>query len=475
MIVASDLDILGSLPEDLHRPAEPEDLLSICGDLLDVFEPAGVVLSVEETPGNRADSGVQFIQDEFVAPTPCLANASGTTRGNGLGARIGVAIPMGQQVNGPGIASVDGDEAFSYSSLDDLSLQSPSVTFVLAKNSIGDDEALVAFKWLRGAGYFATSLEELAVELGFKINDLEGDDASACVAALSEIASRSTQLLNKIVPSNNHKGTSKSIRETLISSVASYPGLKSDVNAEVMQAAEALRRAPIIFCNSSRIRDVNLRLRISRFEHLVSLSSKFVPDDSWIEVPSTDFHLDKWLDDEASPVMVKVSIRPHRDGSPLLFGDKDQRKIMHVAWVSAHEMKTLMPYVSLRVNRMFASTGKLTAANALGIGDVVQNPFWHSSLSAGLVAESLVHAMCSDYALHSDDTHAIRANWLCSISRTICLKEAIPLTTIGISIKDVGPTHVDVSLPKYKLPALRSYLLDNCKLRMPIIRESDYE
>ena len=250
MTVASDLDILGSLPEDLHRPGEPEDLLSICGDLLDVFEPAGVVLSVEETPGELADLGVQFIQDEYEAPTPCLASASVATHANGLGARIGVAIPMGQQVNGPGIASVDGDEAFSYSSLDDLHRQSPSVTFVLAKNSIGDDEALVAFNWLRGSGYFSTSLEELAVELGFKINELEGDDATACAAALSEIASRSTQLLKNIVPSSNHKGTSKSIRESLISSVASYPGLKSDVNAEVVQAAAALQRAPIIFSNS---------------------------------------------------------------------------------------------------------------------------------------------------------------------------------------------------------------------------------
>ncbi len=475
MTVVSEIDILGALPDDIELNAEPEDLLSICGDLLDAPAPPVSAVTDDADSAQDDDSGVQFIGDDTLESKSRITVSNCCETSEFLETRVGVVIPASEQLNGPGIASVAGDECFAYKDFDDLHRQSPSVSFILAKHSTPIDFDLESYSWLRRGDFFSTSMNDLANELGFNLNRLDSGEAETCVTTLSEIASRSSHLIAPICAGLALKGSTKRITDALAAMIASKAADDMPVNSEVLQASASLRHGPFSFSSTSRIRDVNLRLRISRFEHLVSLLSKPVPDDAWVEVPKSEYHLDTWFHENAPPVMVKVSIRPYRCGSLHLFGGKEQRKSMQVSWVSSQEFKALMPYASLNVNRMLAATGKVSAGQAFGFDGIVENPFWRSSLSAGIVAESIVNALCSDYTSVSLDMLTVRANWICSVSRTICLNEAIPLTDLGVTIKGVGTTYVDVSLPKQKLSKLRSHLLGNSKLRMPVINDADYE
>lgn len=476
MTLDTEIDLLGALPVDLERPDVTEDLLAICEDLLDLTDPADDHAHHAAQSENDAPEGVQFIGADDMHVEPLDASGAMRRHGGHLEAQLGVALPKGAQWSGPGWASVAGDESFEYQSLDELRLISPNVTFIMAKSPATSDGDIDSYSWLRGPDFFSTSLDDLAGELGYKLSTLATENGEACVCMLSEIASRSVDVFPAIFSRLSLKsGPCKSVKDEIVNDFLAAPENHGGVNDEVLQASVSLRHAPISFSKTTRIRDITLRLRVNRFEHLAFLASKRVPGESWFEVPKTDFHLDKWFDDDADPVLMKVSMRPFRKGSIHLFGDSVQRNVMQVAWISAPELKALMPFVTLKINRMIAASGCMSSAQAFGVDEITENPFRPSSISAGLASESFIHAMCADFSSHASDLLSIRSNWLSSVARTACLRAALPLADLGISILDVGLSHVDVALPKQKLPILRTHMQGDTTLRMPIIDEAEYE
>lgn len=476
MTFDTEIDLLGALPVDLERPDVSEDLLALCVDLLDPAEPGDGQTNHDAQCDDDGTGGVQFISaDRMQVEAPATSVAMRRHVGH-LEAQLGVALPKGAQWSGPGWASVAGDESFDYPSLDELRVIAPNVTFIMAKAPAASDGDIESYPWLRGPDFFSTSLDDLAGELGFKLSTLIAENGAACTCMLSEIASRSVEVFPTIFSGLSLKsGPCKSIKDEVVNNFLATPDNYVGVNEEVLQASASLRHTPISFGKTTRIRDITLRLRVNRFEHLAFLASKAVPGESWFEVSKSDFHLDKWFDDDADPVILKVSMRPFRKGSIHLFGDSVQRNVMQVAWISGPEMKALMPFVTLKVNRMIAASGCMSSAKAFGLDEITANPFRPSSISAGLASESFIHAMCADFSSPASELLAIRSNWLNSVARSACLKAALPLANLGISILDVGLSHVDVALPKQKLPLLRSYMHGDTSLRMPVIDEAEYD
>jgi hypothetical protein len=140
------------------------------------------------------------------------------------------------------------------------------------------------------------------------------------------------------------------------------------------------------------------------------------------------------------------------------------------------EIMALSKIVEMRAERVFVADDIVPPSASLKIPPPAFSPAAVSSISAGLFAETYLHAACSP-ALASTETgaaletpartHSVRAAWLLAAARALMVQEAMALSWAGFSVIGYGPTHVLVSVSRRNLRNLRKAVGSSSRLSYP--------
>lgn len=383
--------------------------------------------------------------------------------------RFGFAMTSSGGLTGPGLASVGGDDAFAFNSIDELRDVCPGVLFVTcASPSNFSTSSGLRRPSLRDASFFPTPIAALVNELGLRLSvtDLSLDGPSAATAAtLSEVLTRAMRVLKPAISTHLLSEAGIDIATLLSRTLCPAPATLVPPHPELAPAAKALRKFALPLAGEAGSNDFIFRLPMARVEHMQSVLSCRMPCGEWQEVAKSNIHLDRWYGNNAPPVVAKVSIKGTRGMGAAAFGRVGRNMVrMMSAWLTGPELIALMPSLNLSVDRMFYCSDECVASSALHTDFIDLPPLASGSISAGLAAEALTVAACEG-SVHANDP--VSSGWVSSFARSKVISEVMPLIQLGVSILEIAPTYALVSVPRSALTNVRSFMLGDTKLRMP--------
>jgi len=377
-----------------------------------------------------------------------------------------------------GWASLDGAEPFKFTDLESLRSKGPIWVTQCAPKTFAA-EGGKNFPWLRHSEFLPTPLNFLAEELAVVESPLK-----AC-AALSEVLTRTAALACDWIP-----GFERDLAD---------PELAGHAMHEVMQLsvapagrgldlpADLLAAMPQMFPSLAN-RDVSwvdllVRVpanRIGLYEDVITLS---IPGDIWVEIDKDTYPNPlTWAISNSVPIIAQVTVIDKRQKGK----DKDGAAkspafaLANLAkgtrrWMARPEIEALSKIYELRAERVFVCDGLLPASAALKVAPPIFSPVARASISAGLFAETFLHAAASPSpitAVRQDGAaafcpYSIRAVWLTSLARAEMIEAAIELTNRKATVLGVGVNHIFVGDKKVRLRSMRKTIQACHRLAYP--------
>lgn len=375
---------------------------------------------------------------------------------------IGFAFAFNGGLNGSGVASISGDDIIAFNDLSELTGLGRFVVCTPAQGfsvRSGCDHLLPA-------DAYPTLASMLAVEIGCKLvanpADPKGDCARS-VRTLAAVYSRAETRLYALIKSSPDT-SSRAARAAWIRNQV-WLGASQAVEADesVSAIAADLNRPILRPSGAAGKRDITLRLQAGRAVQLQRLLCALVPGSSPVELPATIASVQQSCRDGV-PTFAQVSIRGARDAVADVFGKSFAPK-GHSFWLGAEEVTTIASGVNMIIERVLSFPGGITAGEAMGIDPSEINPLYASSVSAGLACEAIIYS-----ATEPDPSNSqLWTGFARSFVRSEMVREALEVGKItGVTVLEIGLTHVTISIPKQLLTRLRSYLLAaKTNLRMP--------
>lgn len=324
------------------------------------------------------------------------------------------------------------------------------------------------FNHLRGEDYLVSTIKKIAENLGYRT-----------VGSLSEEAC---------------KELAKVVQRTIITAIHVYDwqapeaDLKSDTlsddirrSIQMPPAAARHLRAPLLgaFQSSSKPEwpdyydpnTISVTLRQNRLDYSMKVLSTEVPDEAWSYVPpeqSERLTIDRLLD-PAEPCLVEASVELsslNPDLAALVaFGTTPQRRNAALRkWISQPELAWLTRHANVRVNSAFVSRRamRLPVESRLPAA-LTSDPLFSLSLSAGLVADAHVQALCSPTynSVARTTVHTSWGIWLRAVDRALSFQMAYAAYKAGFRVYNYGRGAVALSCDKSRLPQLLDFAEDN--------------
>lgn len=377
--------------------------------------------------------------------------------------RVGCAF-MAQRNNlaSGGWASLGGDEPFRFTTLDLLrSVGSLWVTSTPESAFLTQDGN--SFPFLRHAGFLPTPITAIAEEVA---PNTQGNMAASaqCVA---EILTRVVGMADTLAPVSSVMVSRNSATRTMTAAVQLLmaPILRSDpMPAELSEAMPSMFKAPPPL-GAPNGNDIAVRVPANRMLLSEAILSTEVPGSTWAEVGLSEYpNLLSWAIGDNKPVIAKVTIKgplPKVKANAPLMGYLTRGA---VRWMALPEIIALSRIVEMRAERVFVADDMVPPSASLKIPPPVFAPSAAASISAGLFAETYLHAACSPALAATESgapideaaqTHSVRAAWLLAASRALMVQEAMSLSLAGFSVIGYGPSHVLVSVSRRNLRNLR--------------------
>lgn len=363
-----------------------------------------------------------------------------------------------------GWASLAGGESFRFTTLDALQAAGP-LWVVSTPETAFLTEGGASYPFLRHSDFLPTPSTAIAEEVSPNGNAQSNAPMSA--QRVSEILTRVLSMADAIAPVSDVLISTKSAARTMTSAVQLLmaPILRSDpMPAELAGAMPSLFAAstPLGASSSS---DIAVRIPANRILLAEMVLATGVPGYSWKEVALNEFpNVLSWAIGDNKPVIAKVTIKgplPKIKSNAPLMGHLTRGA---VRWMALPEIVALSRIVEMRAEKVYVADEFVPPSASLKIPPPVFAPAGMASISAGLFAETYLHAACMPALLSAEpneegaaprQTHSVRAAWLAAASRALMVQEAMALSSAGFSVIRYGPTHVLVSVAKRNLRNLR--------------------
>lgn len=375
---------------------------------------------------------------------------------------IGFAFAFNGGLNGSGIASINGNDVIAFNDLAELAGLGQFVVCTPAQGfsvRAGCDHLLPA-------DAYPTLASMLAVEIGCKLvanpADPKGDCARS-VRTLAAVYSRAESRLHaliKNIPDTPSRAARAACLRNQVWLGASQAGAAGESVAEI---AADLNRPILRPSGAAGKRDITLRLQAGRAVQLQRLLCTPLPGVAQVELPATIASVQQSCRDGV-PTFAQVSIRGARDAVADVFGKSFAPK-GHSFWLGAEEASGIASGVNMIIERVLSFPDGITAGEAIGIDPGEISPLFGSSVSAGLACEAIIYSATEPDTSNSQ----LWTGFARSFVRSEMVREALEVGKItGVTVLEIGLTHVTISIPKQLLTRLRSYLLAaKTSLRMP--------
>ena len=393
---------------------------------------------------------------------------------------VGVALlSHSTSLRSGGWACFSGGEPFRFTSLDTLQdLDALWITSASEGAFLTDGGG--DFPFLRHAGFFPTPILALAQELGGQDQEPTGDVARR----LAEVAQRACSMAEALCecpgqivraekegPSTLVQGLQEHV------SPPGHPGRHDHLPEEVAASFQSLFKPPAPIGQPSA-NDLVVRVPACRLRLAQHVFSAAIPSGEWSEVSLRDHATAeaavRSVISQQMPAMVLVTVRgvlPRvKAAAPLTrnFTAGANR------WIALPELIALSRIVEMVPRRLYVASDLLPVQASLRIPPPAFSPAAGASISAGLMAEAYMHAMCQAPAvLNRGEDKAklapgsIRAAWLTSIARSYMLQEAMALGEAGFSVVGFNSSHLLVAVAKRNLRALRKAIAASSFLSYP--------
>lgn len=440
------LDFEGFFATAARKDLDPQQADAPLAD-----EPQGPAVLGSVSAGMLRD---EFLDQEDNAPPLEAHNPDAQS--------IGFAFAFNGGLNGSGIASISGNDVIAFNDLAELAGLGRFVVCTPAQGfsvRAGCDHLLPA-------DAYPTLASMLAVEIGCKLvanpADPKGDCARS-VRTLAAVYSRAESRLHALVK-NIPDTSSRAARAAGIRNAVWLGATQAEAADEYLAEIAADLNRPILRpSGSAGKRDITLRLQAGRAVQLQRLLCAPLPGDAPVELPATIASVQQSCRDGV-PTFAQVSIRGARDAVSDVFGKNFAPK-GHSFWLGAEEAAAIASGVNMIIDRVLSFPDGITAGEAIGIDPGQISPLFGSSVSAGLACEAIIYS-----AIEPDPSNSqLWTGFARSFVRSEMVREALEVGKIsGVTVLEIGLTHVTISIPKQLLTRLRSYLLAaKTSLRMP--------
>ena len=132
--------------------------------------------------------------------------------------------------------------------------------------------------------------------------------------------------------------------------------------------------------------------------------------------------------------------------------------------------------VEMTPKRIFIASEYIPSQASLRVPPPAFSPSAPASISAGLLAETYLHAVCATSPMAtgiaaedepSSQLYSIRAAWLTAVARSYMLQEALSLAEANINVMSFNTSHVMVAVSKQSLRLLRKTMAASQLLSYP--------
>lgn len=372
-----------------------------------------------------------------------------------------------------GWASVAGQNAFRFSTLEALRTYAPLWVLSTPEQVFATDASFHQ-EHLRHAGFLPTPITAIAEEVA----PPDPNNFSLAAQRVAEILARVMSMADVMAPASKavlDGGAGATLTGALQRLAA--PMLRPDpMHPDLLAAMPSLFKAPMPPQAGSG-NDIAVRLPASRVMVCDALLNMLVPGSDWTELPSKKLaDALSWAIGDEKQIIAKVSIRgplPRvKTSAPMM------RQLTRgaVRWMALPEIAALSGLVEMTAERIFLAEESVPVSASMRIPPPVFSPQAMASTSAGLLAESFLHAACMPAAAAAADVDGVvgtrqpysaRAAWLMATARALMMQEALALSAAGYSVIGYGPTHVLVSIAKRNLKGLRKTLAGQPHLSYP--------
>jgi hypothetical protein len=370
-----------------------------------------------------------------------------------------------------GWASIGGQESFRFSTLEALRTYAPLWVLSTPEQVFATDASFHQ-DHLRHAGFLPTPVTAIAEEVAPP--DL--NNFSLAAQRVSEILGRVMTMADAMAPASNAvlAGGAGATLTAALQQLAA-PMLRSDpMHPDLLAAMPSLFKAPMP-PQAGAGNDIAVRLPASRVLLCDALLNMLVPGSEWTELPAKKLaDALSWAIGDEKQIIAKVSIR-----GPLPRVKTSAPMMRHltrgaVRWMALPEIAALSGIVEMTAERVFLAEESVPVGASMKVPPPVFSPQAMASISAGLLAETYLHAACMPASVPKVDgnpsvphPYSARAAWLMSTARALMMQEALALSAAGYSVIGYGPTHVLVSIAKRNLKGLRKTLSNHPHLSYP--------
>jgi hypothetical protein len=227
---------------------------------------------------------------------------------------------------------------------------------------------------------------------------------------------------------------------------------------------------------TSNSKDVAIRIPVNRIVHAFNVLDTPVPGSKWRQVGLNEYPNPlSWAMGEGQPIIAKVTVKGPlpgiRSNAPLMA----RLTTGAVRWMALPEIMTLSNIVEMKAEQVFVAMDLVSASATLKVPPPTFTPTATASISCGLFAEAYLAAVTQPSIYQSPDAgdasnvqrHPMRAAWLASVARSLALREALALSSMGFSVVGYGQSHVLVSVAMKNLSTLRRAVAESRLLSYP--------
>ncbi|MDL5034295.1 hypothetical protein QRD43_20505 [Pelomonas sp. APW6] len=320
---------------------------------------------------------------------------------------------------------------------------------------------------LRRNDYLRSSLGAIATDIGIRI---DGEFAETGCLRLAQVVGNAMQLAATVYgwqdPASDIREDTlhEDIRRTIVQAPKPHQHVRGALLG-AFQGHSSPDWAPVYEADC-----VAITLRYNRLDYAAKLMNCTVPDEGWTRVTeerAADLSLDRLLD-PACPSMVEATIEftgSDPDVATLIaFGSQPGKRAGLRKWVSQPELLWISRFARIHVNSALICRASRTLPDAVKLPPpMLKDPTFSLSISAGLVAESHVHAL-STLTYNRAAKHQVAsawAVWLRALDRSLCFSLAHKAMQAGFTPLNYGSGSVRVRVPRTRLGDLLEFASEN--------------
>jgi len=323
--------------------------------------------------------------------------------------------------------------------------------------------------------------------LGFIAEELAiSDSPQRCALELSEVLTRVVQLGIEAAP-----GIERFIHDPHFSQCSFHEILQlvvSPTGRAVTLPAELEEGLPNLFKSyanrhTAPFYDILVRVPAARIFHADLVLGAYVPGDAWREVGLGEFPNPlTWATSGGHSIIANVQIGrriftpkekdfPQKGELAIFQGlPKGARR-----WMGLPEIEVMSKLYELKAEKVFHCEEIVPAGATMKIPPPIFSPVARASISAGLLAESFLHAAGSPAPVFSagdngkleSSSYSIRAAWVNSRARANMIQAAVDLSHSRVSVLGAGMSHIHVATQKARLKSFRFGVAANTRLSYP--------